>query len=151
MKLSDFLVELRKAVNSASNALVERNVEFFNKYFELKETDSGETVRIPKTVRMDYPVSAENGAVEMKRIDVPVISLIPVNSSKLGKATFSIDFQLEEEKGEVNVSFPKKSLFGNETKNICHMDFSIIPDQPPAGIKTIIENYNELIQKQIEG
>ena len=37
MTLSEFLVELRKAVNSASNALVERNMEFFNKHFEEKQ------------------------------------------------------------------------------------------------------------------
>lgn len=37
MKLSEFLVEIRKAVNSAANALTERNIEFFNKYFEEKE------------------------------------------------------------------------------------------------------------------
>lgn len=78
MKLSEFLVEIRKAVNSAANALTERNIEFFNKYFEEKRISETETVRVPKTVRMDYPIAADDGSIKMKRLDVPVISLIPV-------------------------------------------------------------------------
>ena len=149
MKLSEFLVELRKAVNDASNALREKNVEFFNSYFEEKKISDTETVRIPKTVRMDYPVATEDGNVEIKRMDVPLIALIPVNNSKLGKATFSIDFQLDEEKGDVTVSFPRKR-FG-EVQHLSHLEISIVPDEVPNGISTIIENYNGMIQKQIEG
>lgn len=149
MKLSEFLVELRKAVNDASNALREKNVEFFNSYFEEKKISDTETVRIPKTVRMDYPVATEDGKVEIKRMDVPLIALIPVNNSKLGKATFSIDFQLDEEKGDVTVSFPRKR-FG-EVQHLSHLEISIVPDDVPNGISTIIENYNGMIQKQIEG
>lgn len=149
MKLSEFLVELRKAVNDASNALREKNVEFFNSYFEEKKISDTETVRIPKTVRMDYPVATEDGNVEIKRMDVPLIALIPVNNSKLGKATFSIDFQLDEEKGDVTVSFPRKR-FG-EVQHLSHLEISIVPDDVPNGISTIIENYNGMIQKQIEG
>ena len=150
MKLSEFLVELRKAVNSASNALVERNMEFFNNYFELVEDEEGKKKRIPKTVRMDYPIVTENGDVVLKRMDVPLISLIPINNSKLGKATFSIDFQLEEDKGEIEVHFPKQPRFG-EQKHLSHLDISIVPDEIPEGIRTIVDNYNLLIQKQIEG
>lgn len=151
MTLSEFLVELRKAVNSASNALVERNMEFFNKHFEEKQnSETGEIVRVPKTVRMDYPVVLEDGSIEMKRIDVPTIAISPVNSSKLGKASFEVDFQLEEEKGEVTVHFPKEKRFGKEP-HLCHMKITIEPDKAPDGIETIIENYNALIQKQMEG
>lgn len=151
MKLSEFLVELRRAVNSASNALVERNVEFFNKYFEEKRNEAtGEIVRVPKTVRMDYPVVTENGSIEMKRLDVPVIALVPVNSSKLGKATFSIDCSLDDDK-DVSISFPKNKMFSEKKENNCHLEITIVPDEAPQGITTIIENYNSLIQKQMEG
>lgn len=148
MKLSEFLVEIRKAVNSAANALTERNIEFFNKYFEEKRISETETVRVPKTVRMDYPMAADDGSIKMKRLDVPVISLIPVSGSRLGKAIFSMDCQIDEEHGDVTVSFPKK-VFGN-AKNNCHLEFTVVPDEAPEGISTIIENYNTLIQKQLE-
>lgn len=147
MKLAEFLVAIRKAVNSAANALSERNVDFFNKYFEEKRISETETVRVPKTVRMDYP-TADDGNVKMKRLDVPVISLIPVSGSRLGKATFSMDCQIDEEHGDITVSFPKK-LFG-DAKNNCHLEFTVVPDEAPEGIRTIIENYNTLIQKQLE-
>ena len=62
MKLAEFLVEIRKAVNSAANALTERNIEFFNKYFEEKRISETETVRVPKTVRMDSPTAADDGS-----------------------------------------------------------------------------------------
>lgn len=151
MTLSEFLVELRKAVNAASNALLERNMEFFNRHFEEKRNaETGEIIRVPKTVRMDYPIVLEDGKVEMKRIDVPTIAITPANSSKLGKASFEIDFQLEEHKGEVEVYFPKEKRFGKPS-NLCHMKITIEPDKAPDGIETIIDNYNQLIQKQIEG
>ena len=136
MKLSDFLVTLRKAVNAASSTLSQKNVELINEYFEEKRAEGEEPVLTPKTVRLDYPVATDMGTVEMRQMDVPLIALVPVTGSKVGKATFSIDFQLEEENGEVMVSFPKKR-FG-ETQHLSHLEFSIIPDEVPEGISAIV-------------
>lgn len=148
MKLNEFLTELRKAVNEASNALQEKNMEMLSKYFTNRKVSDSETICVPKTVRMDYPVATEDGKVEIKRVDVPLISLVPVTNSKVEKATFSIDFQMDDEDGDVKVSFPKKR-FG-EVQHLSHLEFTITPDEVPEGIATIINKYNSTIQNQIE-
>lgn len=149
MKLDEFLTILRKSVSEASNALQEKNMEILSRYFEQKKISDSKTVCMPKTIRMDYPIATENGDVIIKRVDVPLISLIPVSNSKVDKATFSIDFQIDDEDGDVSVSFPKKR-FG-ETQHLSHLEFTIVPDEVPEGIVSIINNYNSLIHNQIEG
>ena len=89
MKLSDFLIELRRAVNEASVSLAKKNIELFDEYFERQDEADSESAKIPKTVRLNYPV-VEDDVVRMKTVDVPLISLIPLTSSKIGKATFSM-------------------------------------------------------------
>ncbi len=148
MKLNEFLTELRKAVNEASNVLQEKNMELLSKYFTNRKVSDSETICVPKTIRMDYPVATEDGNVEIKHADVPLISLVPITSSKVEKATFSVDFQMDDENGEVSVSFPKKR-FG-EVQHLSHLEFTITPDEVPEGIATIINKYNSTIQNQIE-
>ncbi|MBQ5463116.1 MAG: DUF2589 domain-containing protein [Fibrobacter sp.] len=148
MKLNELLTELRKAVNEASNVLQEKNLETLSKYFVQKKISESETVCMPKTIRMDYPVATEDGKVAIKRVDVPLISLIPVTNSKVEKATFSIDFQMDDEDGDVKVSFPKKR-FG-EVQHMSHLELTITPDEVPEGIVSIVSKYNSMIQNQIE-
>lgn len=148
MKLDEFLTELRKAVNEASNVLQEKNLETLSKYFVQKKISESETVCMPKTIRMDYPVATEEGKVAIKRVDVPLISLIPVTNSKVEKATFSIDFQMDDEDGDVKVSFPMKR-FG-EVQHLSHLELTITPDEVPEGIVSIVSKYNSMIQNQIE-
>ena len=124
MKLSDFLIELRKAVNEASNSLREKNLEYIKNYFEEKEDSEYGTCLVPKIVRMDYPIVVDDNQVQMKHIDVPLISLIPFNSSKVAKASFSIDFQLDDDEDEIIVSFPKKR-FG-EIQHPSHLEITIM-------------------------
>lgn len=149
MKLSEFLIELRRAVNEASVSLTKKNIELFDEYFERQNEADSESARIPKTVRMNYPVMLEDDIVQMRTVDVPLISLVPLNNSKIAKATFSIDFQLDDENGEVTVSFPKKR-FG-EIQHLSHLEISIVPDEVPQGVSSVVENYNDVIEKQIEG
>ncbi|MBQ7538943.1 MAG: DUF2589 domain-containing protein [Treponema sp.] len=149
MKLSEFLIELRRAVNEASVSLAKKSIELFDEYFERQNEAEPESARIPKTVRMNYPVMLEDDTVQMRTVDVPLISLVPLNSSKIGKATFSIDFQLDDENGEVTVSFPKKR-FG-EIQHLSHLEISIVPDEVPQGVSSVVENYNDVIERQIEG
>ena len=73
---------------------------------------------------------------------------ICVPKTKVEKATFSVDFQMDDENGEVSVSFPKKR-FG-EVQHLSHLEFTITPDEVPEGIATIINKYNSTIQNQIE-
>ena len=148
MKLNELLTELRKAVNEASNVLQEKNMEILSKYFVQKKISESETACMPKTIRMDYPVATDDGKVVIKRVDVPLISLIPVTNSKVEKATFSIDFQMDDEDGDVKVSFPKKR-FG-EVQHMSHLELTITPDEVPEGIVSIISKYNSMIQNQIE-
>ena len=149
MKLSEFLIELRRAVNEASVSLAKKSIELFDEYFERQNEAEPESARIPKTVRMNYPVMLEDDTVQMRTVDVPLISLVLLNSSKIGKATFSIDFQLDDENGEVTVSFPKKR-FG-EIQHLSHLEISIVPDEVPQGVSSVVENYNDVIERQIEG
>ncbi len=150
MELKEFLIELRNSINAASNALMESNIKLLDQYFENKtNSNTGESIRVAKTIRMDYPIVLENGTTEMKRIDVPSIALIPVTNSKLGKVSFSFDCTLEDNNGDIIVHFPKDGKF-NKEKSSCHMDFTIVPDDPTEGMKAIIDSYSELIEKQID-
>ena len=149
MKLSEFLVELRKAVNEASSALSKNNVELLKEYFDEKSEEGAGNVLSPKTVCLNYPVATEQGAVEMRQVDVPLIALVPMNASKVGKATFSVDFQLDDDDGEVVVSFPKKH--SEEEQNLSHLEISIVPDELPEGISSIARSYSDVIERQIEG
>lgn len=94
-------------------------------------------------------MATEQGAVEMRQVDVPLIALVPINASKVGKATFSVDFQLDDDDGEVMVSFPKKQSV--EEQHLSHLEISIVPDELPGGISSIARSYSDVIERQIEG
>jgi len=146
MKLEDFLKILHTAVNYASDSLMKNNLELFETYFnKSKSSQTNEEYFTPKTIKMDYPVVGENNSIEQKQLEVPLITLVPVRSSKIEKATFNFEFQIDEKDDNVSVSF-NKGVFGNGAN--CKMELTIVPDENPNGIDCLIDKYNKILDNQ---
>lgn len=144
MKLSDFLKVLHSAVNYASDSLLKKNQEIIESYFTKVSSSEGDCLS-PKTIKMDYPIVGEDNVVIQKKIEVPLITLVPLTTSKLKKATFSFEFQIVEKDEDVSVFF-NKGVFGNGSN--CKMELTIVPDENPDGIKCILEKYNKVLENQ---
>lgn len=144
MKLSDFLKLLHEAVNFASDSLLKKNQEIIESFFSKVSCDDGDYFT-PKTIKMDYPTVDENDEIIQKEIEVPLITLIPLTTTKLEKTTFTFEFQISEKDNDVSISF-NKGVFGNGSN--CKMELTITPDKNPEGINNIIDKYNKTLENQ---
>lgn len=144
MKLSDFLKLLHEAVNFASDSLLKKNQEIIESFFSKVPCDDGDYFT-PKTIKMDYPTVDENDEIIQKEIEVPLITLIPLTTTKLEKTTFTFEFQISEKDNDVSISF-NKGVFGNGSN--CKMELTITPDKNPEGINNIIDKYNKTLENQ---
>ena len=144
MKLSDFLKLLHEAVNFASDSLLKKNQEIIESFFSKVSCDDGDYFT-PKTIKMDYPTIDENDEIIQKEIEVPLITLIPLTTTKLEKTTFTFEFQISEKDNDVSISF-NKGVFGNGSN--CKMELTITPDKNPEGISNIIDKYNKTLENQ---
>ena len=128
----------------ASDSLLKKNQEIIESFFSKVSCDDGDYFT-PKTIKMDYPTVDENDEIIQKEIEVPLITLIPLTTTKLEKTTFTFEFQISEKDNDVSISF-NKGVFGNGAN--CKMELTITPDKNPEGINNIIGKYNKTLENQ---
>ncbi len=165
ISLKSFINTVHDAVISASDALMSKNLGLLDQYFEpseLAQTDkesnapgSGK-VMVPKTVVLEYPTLGPEGKELIQQVNVPLITLVPLQFGQVEKAVVTAEFDLEEVKGELELNFPSKrkgflsprSKANNHSKRAT-LEITIKPQEMPEGAKIVVDGYERVLRRQI--
>jgi hypothetical protein len=108
----------------------------------------------PVSVILEYPNLDENGDLNKIEIHVPLITLVPLTSSHIEKATLSAEFDMQVVDGSLQIDFVNrtastKNFFSKPKKSRGTLEIIISPQETSEGLKLLIEGYETLLKKQI--
>jgi len=164
MRLDSLVGAIQSAVTSANQELQSQSDDFLKRYFfelaeaEKEEGSEGKTVLRPRYTTMEYPAETSKG-IETLLVDVPLISLVPVVSSRIKEVTFRSVLEVSHgDDGSLNIGFPsekKKHVFqfGDDKPrhHVAELEIKLTGDETPDGLQRLIEGYNRALRAQIPG
>lgn len=167
ISLKKFIKAIHRAILQANDLVTEKNLTLFDRYFEEKEVElvdhQGEKTykktRVPKTIMLNYPEKTQKNKEKQEAIftplnlvEVPLITLIPLEMCSIQKATFSLDFNLEIDQEKLQLYFGKSNtnLFTKKTStNKGKLKITLRPHPPTEGLKRISEGYENYLKRQV--
>lgn len=148
-----FVEAIHDAIINASNTLMDKNIDLIDNYFvESENKDTGKQTLTPKNVILEYPVLTSEGEVTSTEIQVPLITLVPLATSHIEKATLTAEFEMEIVDNELQLNFPshKGGVFQKDSKtNTGKLEIVISPQESAEGLKLIVEAYETVLKRQI--
>lgn len=156
ISLKSFIAAIQEAIIQAGDSLMDKNIGLLDRYFTEKtekSTDGKEQkALVPKTVTLEYPALDQNLQTVIRKVEVPLITLVPLTTARIEKATLAADFEMELADGQVQLDFsskPSRGLFQKSKSTIGHLEITITPQEPPEGLNTVIEAYERALKAQI--
>lgn len=113
---------------------------------------------VPKTVRINYPATFDFATPDNEKdykvvstpIEVPLLTLVPISTCNIEKATLKANFKFDMVGDEVKVDFTNDKFKENETAaNFGSLEIVLSPSQTPEGLKAMIETYENFLKRQI--
>lgn len=102
---------------------------------------------------MDYPIIDDDGNQQNIDVHVPLITLVPISTSQIEKATLTADFDMEIVDGDLQIDFTGKQksrgVFKKTKKSKGTLEIMISPQDTSEGLKLLIEGYETMIKRQI--
>ena len=182
ISLESFIKGIHQAILAANESLMQRNSGLLKTFFEpvdethnvkgmigkvsksegidgkySKEQSIFNSKSKPKTIVIQYPHYTDEG-LKLIDVEVPLITLVPINLSQVEKVKINMDVLLSLKDGAVNISFetpkPKRRpLFRRRPKRnsrkIGNIDITIKPHEGSNGLKLLIEKYENVLRAQI--
>ncbi|MCW3102332.1 MAG: hypothetical protein JWO09_772 [Bacteroidetes bacterium] len=164
ISFKSFVNAVHDAIMNASDSLMDKNEGLLDKYFEETETiiegaGAKSNIRkrtlVPKTVTLDYPSLQPDGSVKTTHVQVPLITLVPISSSQIEKATLTADFEMEIIDNVLQLHFtngsksPNGNFFKRSKTNRGTLEIVLSPQQSTDGLKLVIEGYEAILKRQI--
>lgn len=169
IKMDELVNAIQAAVVGANSQLQDQSKDFLDRFFipvereggndpeNDKATPSSDVLR-PRYVTMEYPSETSKG-IKTLFVDVPLISMVPVVSSRIKEVTFRSALEVSNgDDDTLSISFPtsstkKSGLFSKEhpTGHIAEVEIKITGDETPDGLQRLIEGYNRVLRAQIPG
>jgi hypothetical protein len=155
-----FINAIHEAVVGASDSLMEKNVGLLDRYFDETKTEEVDPVTkqakkkntlVPKSVSLEYPRTTAQG-IQTAEVQVPLITLVPLQMSKIEKATLTANFEMQVVNGELQLNFtnsPSKSFFKKSKTSFGKLEITIAPQETSEGLKLMVEGYEALLKQQI--
>ncbi len=158
IKFKNFVEAIHQAISGAADILMDKNQGLLEKYFYKESEDTSpdkkddkepqHEIYKPRTVVLDYPSTDEEGHDVTSHVEVPLITLVPVSSSQIEKATFTADFQLSIIDDDLYIDFPD-SKKKNQSSTVGKLEIVISPKETTEGLQQIIEGYEKALKRQI--
>lgn len=154
IRFDQLINTIHGAILSANDAMRKENLKILDTYFEKSNEEdekSKEQNKLkPKTVTLQFPEQTSNG-VKMKNVQVPLITLVPVNGTQISEVKFQTDLEIMVEKEQLLVNFPSSKAIKNQNdhKNVTSLEITISPQQTSEGLKKLIESYEKVLRSQL--
>lgn len=169
LSFKSFVSAIHDAILKANDALMDKNTELLDKYFEQKTigvvdadkkpvydkdgVQQQKKILEPISVVMDYPIIDDDGNQQNIDVHVPLITLVPISTSQIEKATLTADFDMEIVDGDLQIDFTGKQksggVFKKTKKSKGNLEITISPQDTSEGLRLLIEGYETLIKRQI--
>jgi hypothetical protein len=156
ISLKSFIAAIQEAIIQAGDSLMDKNIGLLDRYFTEKTekaTDGKEQkALVPKTVTLEYPALDQSLETVIRKVEVPLITLVPMTTARIEKAILTADFEMELADGQVQLDFsskPRRGLFGKSKSTIGRLEITITPQDTPEGLNTVIEAYERALKAQI--
>jgi len=140
----------------AGDTLMDKNIGLLDKYFE--ESKTPEKNLIAKTVVLEMHSLGVDGSTQTNQVHVPLITLVPLTTTRIEKATLTADFEMEIVEGELQLDFKNRSAGGlgigglfskPDKKKIGRLEITIAPQETPEGLRLMVEAYESALKRQI--
>ena len=148
ISFKEFVKAIYQAVTQAADSLSNKNEQLLETYFEVSPESDKNDLFTPKIIKLNYPTLDCNGDVKDGIIQVPLISLIPVNTTRIEKATFTAAFELQLVNDELLLNFPDENR-SSEKSTFGKLEIIITPQENTKGIDMIIDGYAKSLKRQI--
>jgi len=149
-----FIDAIQDAVVKANDALLDSNIGLMETFFN-KTKDGDKEKLVPVTVTMDYPHVTSKG-VEMVSIEVPLITMAPIQSSQIEELKFSTELEIMLVDDKLQVGFGKqdgkRKLFegpNNKETSTAKIEMTLKPTDAPEGFKQLVEGYEKALRAQL--
>lgn len=156
ISLKSFIAAIHEAIIQAGDSLMDKNVGLLDRYFTEKTEKTADgnekKTRVPKTVTLEYPALDKNLATVIRKVEVPLITLVPLTTARIEKATLTAEFEMQLADGQVQLDFsgkPGRVLFRNSKSTIGRLEITITPQDTPEGLNALIEAYERAVKAQI--
>lgn len=157
---------IHKSVRDAAKSVEGENLDFIKRFFDEEERDdpndpyNNEPILRPKTCSMTFPSRTPDG-IENISAEVPLLALCPISAPKITEVKFTTELEITtNKKDQLMVSFPdpnrKRSFFKNKEEDLglnptTKIEIVIKGNEPPEGLKRLIEGYERSLRAQIPG
>lgn len=168
ISLKKFIQVIHTAILLSSEQLVEKNLTLLDRYFEERESKvvdekGNERIQktlIPKTVTLIYPQRVQTGSHAnqdnfisvQEPVEVPLISMIPMEICGIEKAVFTTEFEMEIVQDELQIYFgkPENPILKKKAKtNLGKLEITLTPQETTEGLRILTEGYENLLKRQI--
>ena len=155
VNFSKLVETINEATNIANSSLLQSQNDLMDTYFE--RTAASENFQA-KMVTINYPVKSEDDSIKNVTVNVPLITLVPISTSRIEELKFTTNLEVAlNDTNDLLVSFSNEeenssSLFAKK-KGTTYAKIEIIlkPNENPEGLKNIIEGYEKILRTQIPG
>jgi len=163
-----FVHAIHDAVSSAYDTLTEKNISIIDTFFveetpdakkkehPLVEKSGGKAERktlSPRNVILEYPHLDHDGVVQTSEVHVPLITLVPLTTSQIEKATLKAEFEMEIVDGELQLNFTDDNKSSSRKRRSKtkrgELEITIKPQESPEGLKLLVEGYETALKQQI--
>lgn len=155
LSFKNFINAIHDAVLSANDKLMDKNTKLLDKYF-IKSDASSEDYSSSdtsnglsaKSVVVEYPHVTDKG-VETTKVNVPLITLVPLSMSQIEKAVLTSTFNMEVVNNDLQIDFVNKDDPNNAGKNIGTLEITLAPHETAEGWQELVNGYEKALKAQL--
>jgi len=155
IKFKKLVEAINDAAEIANATLANSEDQVINDFFN-KDEETGDFTA--KTVTINYPTVSPEGKTDIIKIEVPLITIVPISTATIGELKFTTNLDMAIEKDELLVSFSKQSFLGkhlgidkNKKQASALLELVIKPQDQTEGLSKLIEGYEKSLRAQIPG
>jgi hypothetical protein len=168
-----FIRSIHAAILSANDALVDKNLEVLERFFEATEgkeplseenvpgADSDQARRPdglrPKMTTIQYPHKTPSGVV-MSDVRVPLITLVPLSMTQISEVKLRTELEIQVKDEGLLVSFPTPQSGTSDdqedeslasSRPVATLEITLTPHYGTEGLRKIVEGYEKALRAQI--
>lgn len=156
---------IHTSVKDAAKSVENESIDFIKRFFDEEERDDPKDplnrtpVLRPKTCSMKFPSRTADG-IENITAEIPLLTLCPISSPRITEVKFFSELEVTTNSNDkLMVSFPdpnkKKGLIKMGEKALStsntRIEITLTGNEPPEGLKRLIEGYERTLRAQIPG
>lgn len=154
------MIQLKKLVEAVNDAAEIANATLVNSHDQVidnffhKDEETGKYQA--KTIVVEYPIVRDNGTIEKQKVDVPLITVVPISSARIESLRFTTELEIALEDNNLMVSFSNSNgegflSKGKKKTNIATLEIDIRPQENTEGLNKLIEGFEKQLRAQIPG